>query len=200
MPSSCSPLPWNFGRALVGLQFHQHVVLGGGVDLVHVELRAVAVDGAVAAQRAHDAHTGLELDIDGDGLGAGGQHVVELLVEDLHEVGRLAGEGVIAVTGAGERQHQILVVAEAQPDRADRNALAQQRAAQHAEIGRTRRAAVGLAVRQQDDAIEPLRLLVAAHLVGADQHAGVDGGRAARVDLLDGALRTGRSCAQAAPA
>jgi hypothetical protein len=57
-----------------------------------VELRAVAVDGAVAAQGADDTHAGLELDVDGDGLGARRQDVVELLVEDLDEVGGLAGE------------------------------------------------------------------------------------------------------------
>ena len=52
------------------------------------------------------------------------QHVVELLVEDLDEIGGLAGERVVAVAGAGELQHQVLVVAEAEADGADRDALA----------------------------------------------------------------------------
>jgi hypothetical protein len=105
------------GQRLVELDLQQHVVLGCGIDLVERELGLLAVDGAVPAQGPHGPHAGLQLDVDRHGLRARAQDVVELLVEDLDEVGGLAGEGVVAVAGARQLQHQVLVVAQTEADR-----------------------------------------------------------------------------------
>ncbi len=160
-------------------------MLGGGIDLVHAEPRLAAVDGAVAGDGLHGAHARLQVDIDGDGLRAGGEDVVELTVEDLDEVGGVARERMVAVAGARQLQHQVLVVAEPQPDGADGDALREKHRAKPCEILHARRADIGPAVGQQHDAIEALEVLVRQHLVAAAQNALVDGGGAAGADALD---------------
>ncbi len=160
-------------------------MLGRRIDLVERELGLLAVDAAVPAQGAYRPHAGLQLDVDRHGLGARAQDVVELLVEDLDEVGGLAGKRMVAVAGARQLQHQVLVVAQAEADGADRDALGQQRLSQRAELLGSGGADVGLTVRQKNDAVEPPRLLELGDLGSAGQHAGVDRRRPAGTDLAD---------------
>jgi len=90
-----------------------------------------------------------------------------------------------AVGGAGQLQHQVLVVVQAEPDGADRDALAEQAPPEDGELRGTAGADVGLAVRQQHDAVEAAGIQVAAYLLGALADAIVDVGLPARTDLAD---------------
>src|SRR5262249_60987052 len=80
-------------------------------------------------------------------------------------------------------QHQVLVVVKTKPNGADRDSIAQELAAQLCKIRGLARADIGLALRKEHHAIEPLWVLELAHLARAFHDAVVDGSVAARADL-----------------
>ena len=130
-------------------------------------------------------HARAHLDVDRHRLGAGGEHVVEFTVEDLDQVVGRVRERVVAIARARELQHQVLVVAKPEADGADRDSLAQELAAQSCKVGWISRPNIGLAVREQHDAIEPPGVLGLADLACALHHSVVDGRAATYTNLAD---------------
>ena len=170
------------------LDLEQDELLLLAVELVEDGHHVLAGDVGLAAENADRTDAVGALDGDGDFLRADGEHVAELGLEYLREVGRGPREVVIPVALLCEPRHQVLVVVEAEADGRDRDAFLDERGAEVAElVGRTR-SHVGEPVGDEDDPADEVLFEELADLGGALADAGEERGVAARREPVDAGL------------
>src|SRR5690606_15512665 len=120
----------------------------------------------------------------------------DLAGEDVEDVAEFGGEDTgkvlagfdkvsVAVAGAGEAGHEVLVVIEPDSNGGDGDVFAGEGLAETFEVGRGGGADISDAVGQEEDPVDERAVEVFADFGGALVDAAVEGGHAARCDGAD---------------